>query len=83
MNKIFRYPELRKRIFFSLFVIFVFRLLSHIPVPGVDTAAIRSYLQGNAIFGIFDLFSGGGFQNFSIVTLGLAPYINSSMIMQL
>jgi len=83
MIKIFKYPELRKKILITLLVIVVSRLLAHTPVPGVDTQAIRSYLQGNVLFGLFDLFSGGGFQNFSIVTLGLAPYINASIIMQL
>jgi preprotein translocase subunit SecY len=83
MLNIFKYPDLKRKVIFTLFVILAFRLLSHIPVPGVDIAAIRSYLQGNAFFGLFDLFSGGGFQNFSIVTLGLAPYINASIIIQL
>lgn len=83
MIKIFKYPELRRKILITLLVIVVSRLLAHTPVPGVDTQAIRSYLQGNVLFGLFDLFSGGGFQNFSIVTLGLAPYINASIIMQL
>lgn len=83
MDKLLKNRELRKKIVFTLFVIIVFRLLAHIPVPGVDTASIRQYLQGNALFGLFDLFSGGGFQNFSIVTLGLTPYINASIIMQL
>ncbi len=76
-------PELRKKILFTLFIVIVFRFLAHIPVPGVDTDAIRAYLQNNIFFGMFDLFSGGGFQNFSIVTLGMAPYINVSIIMQL
>ncbi len=83
MLKAFRLPELRKKIVFSLFVILLFRLLAHIPVPGVDVAAIRSYLNSNALLGMFDYFSGGGFQNFSIVTLGLSPYINASIILQL
>lgn len=83
MLNVFRIPELRKKIFFTLFVILVFRLLAHIPVPGVDVAAIRSYLNSNALLGMFDYFSGGGFQNFSIVTLGLSPYINASIILQL
>src|SRR3989338_7108538 len=78
-----RNPELRKKILFTLFIVIVFRLLAHIPVPGVNTDAIRSYLQNNIFFGMFDLFSGGGFQNFSIVTLGMAPYINVSIVMQL
>lgn len=83
MFNVFKLPELRKKILFSLFVLLIFRLLAHVPVPGVDTVAIKSYLDSNALLGIFDYFSGGGFQNFSIVTLGLSPYINASIIMQL
>lgn len=75
--------ELRNKIGFTLLAIVVFRILAHIPVPGVDVAAVRSFLGSNAIFGLFDLFSGGGFQNFSIVTMGLGPYINASIIIQL
>ncbi len=83
MLKILRLPELRNKILFSIAVVAVFRLLAHIPVPGVDTSAIKSYLEQSVFFGFFDLFSGGGFQNFSIVTLGLGPYINASIILQL
>lgn len=83
MIKIFKYPELRRKIIITLLIIAVSRLIAHIPVPGVDIAAIRAYLQSSALFGLFDLFSGGGFQRFSIVTLGLAPYINASIVMQL
>ncbi|KKS31933.1 preprotein translocase subunit SecY [candidate division WWE3 bacterium RIFOXYB1_FULL_43_24] len=83
MIKLFRYPEVRRKIIFTLSIIVIFRFLAHVPVPGVDVATIRSFLSGNALFGMFDLFSGGGFQNFSIVTLGLGPYINASIIMQL
>jgi len=81
--KIFRFPEIRRKLFFTLFIIVVFRLLTHVPTPGVNVDAIRSFLQGSALLGLFDLFSGGGFQNFSIVTLGLGPYINVSIIIQL
>lgn len=83
MIKIFKNLELRRKILITLFLIAASRLIAHIPVPGVDIAAIRSYLSGNALFSFFDLFSGGGFQNFSIATLGLAPYINASIVMQL
>ncbi len=83
MLKILKNEELRKKLLFSLFAIVIFRSLVHIPVPGVDLQAVRSFLGSNAIFDLFDLFSGGGFQNFSIVTLGLGPYINSSIILQL
>ncbi len=83
MFKIFKLPELRKKIVFTIFIVAIFRLLAHIPVPGVDTSAIKTYLEQSVFFGFFDLFSGGGFQNFSIVTLGLGPYINASIIVQL
>lgn len=64
-------------------MIVVFRLLTHVPTPGVDVSAIRAFLQNNVFMGLFDLFSGGGFQNFSLVTLGVGPYINVSIIIQL
>jgi len=83
MIKILKNEELRKKLLFSVLIIFLFRILAHIPVPGVDLQAVRSFLNSSAIFGLFDLFSGGGFQNFSIVTLGLGPYINASIIIQL
>ncbi len=83
MIKLFRYPEVRAKIIFTLSIIVVFRLLAHVPVPGVNVETIRAFLSGSALFGMFDLFSGGGFQNFSIVTLGLGPYINASIVMQL
>lgn len=79
----YKIPEIRNRILFTLFIIFVFRILSHIPVPSVDLNSVRAFIQSNQLLGLFDLFSGGGLRNFSIVTLGLAPYINASIIIQL
>ncbi len=79
----YKIPEIRNKIFFTLFIILIFRVLSHIPVPNVNIAVIKDYIQQNQILGLFDLFSGGGLKNFSIVTLGLAPYINASIIVQL
>jgi preprotein translocase subunit SecY len=83
MLKIFKLPDIRKKIIFTVFIVAVFRFLAHVPVPGVDTSAIKAYLEQSVFFGFFDLFSGGGFQNFSLVTLGLGPYINASIIVQL
>ncbi|HXK52950.1 preprotein translocase subunit SecY [Candidatus Nomurabacteria bacterium] len=83
MFTILKNVEVRRKILFTLFVVLVFRLLTHVPVPGVDATAIRNYVAGSTIFGFFDLFTGGGFQNFSIVTLALGPYINASIILQL
>ncbi|MEW6223563.1 MAG: preprotein translocase subunit SecY [Chloroflexota bacterium] len=79
----FRAPDLRRRILYVALIILVFRALAHVPVPGVDPDQLKSFLESNAIFGLLDLFSGGGLANFSIVALGVNPYINASIIMQL
>ena len=79
----FRAPDLRRRILFVAGMLFVFRLLAHVPVPGVDRTQLASFLDQSPIFGLLDLFSGGGLTNFSVVALGVNPYINASIIMQL
>ena len=79
----FRAPDLRRRILYVAGILMVFRLLAHVPVPGVDAANLREFLDTNPIFGLLDLFSGGGLSNFSVVALGVNPYINASIIMQL
>ena len=79
----FRAPDLRRRILYVAGILLVFRLLAHVPVPGVDKGQLSSFLDQSAIFGLLDLFSGGGLTNFSIVALGVNPYINASIIMQL
>ena len=79
----FRAPDLRRRILYVAGILMVFRLLAHVPVPGVDRAQLATFLQTNPIFGLLDLFSGGGLTNFSVVALGVNPYINASIIMQL
>lgn len=75
--------ELRKKILFTLFIFLVFRLSAHVPLPGVNLVALKDLFSRNALFGLFDLFSGGALQNFSVVALGLNPYINASIILQL
>src|SRR5262249_32973121 len=60
-----------------------FRLLAHVPIPGVNAQQLQVFLNSSAIFGLLDLFSGGGLTNFSVVALGVNPYINASIIMQL
>lgn len=74
---------LRKRILFVLFALVVFRLLSAIPIPGIDTLELNRFLSNNQFFGILNIFSGGGLSNLSIIMLGVGPYITSSIIMQL
>jgi len=75
--------ELRKKILFVLAMLVIFRLAAHIPIPGIDAAALRQYFAQNQVLGILNLFSGGGLENFSIVALGVGPYITASIIVQL
>ena len=79
----FRAPDIRRRILYVLGILIVFRFLAHVPVPGVDTAQLKQFFESNALFGVLDLLSGGGLSAFSVVALGVNPYINASIIMQL
>jgi preprotein translocase subunit SecY len=79
----FRAPDIRRRILYVLAILIVFRFLAHVPVPGVDREQLQQFFAGNALIGVLDLISGGGLSNFSIVALGVNPYINASIIMQL
>jgi preprotein translocase subunit SecY len=79
----FRAPDIRRRILFVLGILIVFRALAHVPVPGADPEALKGFFEDNALFGLLDLFSGGGLSRFSVVGLGVNPYINASIIMQL
>ena len=74
---------LRMRILFVLSALVVFRLLATIPIPGIDAAALQSFLNNNQFFGLLNIFSGGGFSNLSIMMLGVGPYITASIVMQL
>ena len=75
--------QLRHSILFVLGMLVIFRLAAHIPVPGVNTGNLKLFLEGNQILGILNIFSGGTIENFSIVMLGVAPYITASIIFQL
>jgi preprotein translocase subunit SecY len=79
----FRAPDIRRRILYVLAILIVFRFLAHVPVPGVDRTQLSQFFQNNALFGVLDLLSGGGLSSFSVVALGVNPYINASIIMQL
>jgi preprotein translocase subunit SecY len=77
--------ELRKRLFFTVIMLAVFRVASQVPTPGVDNVALASFFQGmkGSLFGVFDTFSGGALQRFSVLALGIMPYITSSIIFSL
>ena len=75
--------DLRKKILFVLFALVLFRLGANIPIPGVDQARLEAFMSGNQLFGLLDIFSGGGLSNLSVMMLGVGPYITASIIMQL
>lgn len=74
---------LRRRIFFTLFALALFRVLASIPVPGIDHGRLAQFFSSNEFFGLLNIFSGGGLSQLSIVMLGVGPYITGSIIMQL
>lgn len=76
-------PEVKKKLLFTALVFLVFRIFAHIPVAGVNIAALKNLFSQNQFLGLLDIFSGGTLANFSIIALGLNPYINASIIIQL
>lgn len=78
-------PELRKRVVFTLLMLFVYRMGVQIPTPGINGDALTAFFEKNAstLFGMFNMFSGGALENFSIFALGIMPYISASIIIQL
>jgi preprotein translocase subunit SecY len=79
----FKIPDLRRKMLFTLGILAIFRFVATIPVPGVDQEALRRLLESNQLLGILNLFSGSTLTNFSIVAMGVYPYITASIIMQL
>jgi preprotein translocase subunit SecY len=84
-QNIFKVPELKRRVLIALGFLAVYRIGVHIPTPGVDGAALADFFtrNKNTIFGIFDMFSGGALEHFSVFALGIMPYISASIILQL
>ncbi|MEL7641923.1 MAG: preprotein translocase subunit SecY [Solidesulfovibrio sp.] len=80
-----RLPELKKKLLWTFVLVAVYRIGVHVPVPGVDSAALADFFESakNTLFGLFDMFSGGGLRNLSIFALGIMPYISASIIIQL
>ena len=85
IQKIFRIEELRQRIYFTLAILFVFRLGAHIPTPGIDGVALTAFFeaQQGSILRFFDMFTGGALARLTVFALGVMPYISASIIMQL
>jgi preprotein translocase subunit SecY len=83
IEKIWKTRELRNSLLFLVLCLAVFRLGAHIPIPGVNVAALRDFFNANQALGLLNLFSGGGMQSFSIVMMGVGPFITASIIFQL
>src|SRR5579864_6274186 len=85
LANIFRIPDLRKRVLFTLAMLAVYRLGSFVPTPGIDVAKWSDFLtrQSGGIFGFFDMFAGGNIRRLSVFALGIMPYITASIILQL
>src|SRR3989338_3151987 len=83
LQQVWGIKDIRNKIIYVLGMLILFRLVAHIPIPGVNLDNLRQFLAGNQIFGLLDVFSGGTMSNFSIVMLGVGPYITSSIIFQL
>ncbi len=81
--QIWKAKDLRKNILYVLGLLIVFRLAAHIPIPGVDVVALKQFFANNQVLGLLNIFSGGAMQNFSLVMLGVGPYITASIILQL
>lgn len=83
LSLLFTIPDLRKKLLFIIGILVIFRVTAAIPIPGVDPARLRAFLDSNQFFGLLNIFSGGVLNNLSIVMLGVGPYITASIIMQL
>ncbi len=84
-QNISKIPELKKKIFFTLLMLAVYRLGCHIPTPGIDGAALSAFFSSKqgTLFGLFDMFSGGALKQMSVMALGIMPYISASIILEL
>src|SRR3974377_1767155 len=85
LGNIFRVPDLRKRVLFTLGLLAVYRLGGHIPTPGINLQRWEEFFSSNSgsIFGFFDLFAGGNIRRLTVFALGIMPYITASIILQL
>lgn len=83
IQRIWKIKDLRNSILFVFGMLVIFRLAAHIPVPGVNVENLRKFMEGNQILGLLNVFSGGTMENFSVMMLGVGPYITSSIIFQL
>jgi len=79
----FRLPDLRRKILITFGILVIYRLAAHVPVPGVNAEALRALFAKNELLGLLDMFSGGAMSSFSVIAMGVSPYITASIILQL
>jgi preprotein translocase subunit SecY len=82
-SKIIKSPETRKKVIITAIILLVFRIIAHIPAAGIERSSLQALFMGSPLLSLLDVFSGGTLANFSIMALGLNPYINASIILQL
>jgi len=83
LRNAWKIPDLRRKLLYTLLILFLFRLGNWIPVPGVDVNALKGYAEGNTLFQMMGMISGSSMENFTLFALGISPYITASIIMQL
>ena len=83
LHNAWKVPDLRKKILWTIFLVAIFRMGSYIPVPGIDTGALKNLTQSGGLISFYDLISGGSFSRFSLFALSVTPYINATIIMHL
>ncbi|MCD6289387.1 MAG: preprotein translocase subunit SecY [Anaerolineae bacterium] len=79
----FRLPDLRNKLLYTFLILVVYRFAAHVPLPGVNAVALRRLFESNQLLGLLDMFSGGAMANFSVMAMGVYPYITASIILQL
>ena len=80
---LFKNKDLRNKFIFILSLFVVFRIAANVPIPGIGAENLRRFFEQNQVFGLLNIFSGGALSNFSIVLMGLGPYITATIILQL
>jgi preprotein translocase subunit SecY len=83
ISNAWKLPDLRRKLIFTFIVLVIFRLAAHVPVPGIQSAELRKIFEANQLLGLLNMFSGGAMASFSVMAMGVYPYITASIIMQL
>ena len=83
MRNAFKLPDLRRRLLVTFLILAIFRLAAHVPVPNVDPVALKQVFEANRLLGLLDMFSGGAMSSFSVMAMGVYPYITASLVIQL